>query len=127
MIEHGCTKRAIVQLFLASGSSKLEGEKQKCYCIRICSCFLSVNFFWREIRPNAGTTTGKEFVAAFFKKWIHRQADRVEQISCTADKKACVFGSFDFLKTLFRTFTWLTLFDMGGGGGGGDDGPQKCF
>ena len=65
MTQVGYTKMAISQLLSSVASSNLAGRKLKCSSIIKFSLLLSIRLCWREIRPNAGKTTGNEFVASF--------------------------------------------------------------
>ena len=65
MTQPGCTKMVISQLLLRVASSNLVGRKSKWYFIIKCSVWLSIILCWREIRPDAGKTTGNKFVASF--------------------------------------------------------------
>ena len=65
MTQPGCTKMAISQLLLAVASSDLVGRKSKCCFIIEFSLLLFIRLCWKEIRPDAGKTTGNKFVSSF--------------------------------------------------------------
>ena len=53
-------------------------------------------FCWREIRPDAGKTTEKKFVASFLSTDYPEK--RIQTKPCAVDEQACVFGSCAFNK-----------------------------
>ena len=58
---------------------------------------LSIRLCRREIRPDTGKTTEKRVCCKLFSE-MTTQRGGFGQNSCTADKQACVFGSFEFKK-----------------------------
>ena len=91
MTQPGCTKIAISQLLLRVASYNLVGRKSKWYFNIKFSLLLSIIFFWREIRPDAGKTTENKFVASFLSiSRLSREADSEKNLLLLMNRHVCL-------------------------------------
>ena len=61
----GLYKNVEISVVITVASSNLVGRTSKFYFIIKLSLLLSIALCWREISPDAGKTTGNEFVVSF--------------------------------------------------------------
>ena len=81
---------AISQLLLLVASSNLVGRKSEWYFMIKFSLLISIVLYWREIRPDAGKTTEKKFVASFLSiDYPKNRADPDKTLALLINRHVC--------------------------------------